>query len=156
MSKVTKEVFGRSHDAMHVFCDVLGVEIQDRISGIVQYDEIKLIVAVVAMREHLLEISLTGQTLGELTIILIKEFDYLLQTRCETVSIFVRIITKNLLFWHCCQLFSILFYRKYGIILCEREEIFLIRVEIRKTNKNANKNFFTSPVCCLFMIKKHF
>ena len=59
MSNVTKEVFGRSHDAMHVFCDVLGVEIQDSISGIVHYDEIKLIVAVVAVREHLLEVLFT-------------------------------------------------------------------------------------------------
>lgn len=107
MSNVTEEIFCESHYAVHVFSDCLGIKIIDGMFGIVENDEIELIVAVVAVHEHLLELLLTGQALRELTIILIKELDYLLQTCSEIVSTLIGILSWLRLFLHRWSAFSI-------------------------------------------------
>jgi hypothetical protein len=97
---VAEQIFGHSHDAVHMFCDDFGLEIVDRVLGVLQDYEVQLVVAVVAVRQHLLELVLAWQSLRKLSIIFIKKLDYLLQTGGQTVPKGIRIINYFWLFRH--------------------------------------------------------
>ena len=78
MFEVAEEIFGDPRDLVHIFCDGLGVQIVDRMPGVLQKDEVELIIAVVAMLENAFELILARQSLWKLRIIFIKQVDYLL------------------------------------------------------------------------------
>lgn len=76
--EVAEEIFGDPRDLVHIFCDGFGVQIVDRMPGVLQKDEVELIIAVVAMLENAFELILARQSLWKLRIIFIKQVDYLL------------------------------------------------------------------------------
>jgi hypothetical protein len=71
---------------VHAVGDEFGVEVVDGVAGVVEDDEVELVVAVVAVLEDALELLLAGQPPSELRVIFIEQFDYLLQALVQPVA----------------------------------------------------------------------
>jgi hypothetical protein len=87
VAQVVEQVFGDAHDAVRVVGDHFGFQVVDGVAGVLEDDEVQLVVAVEAVRQHLLKLVLARQPLRELPVIFIKHLHDLLQPHTQALPV---------------------------------------------------------------------